>query len=317
MLRVTDLHPVEGRFEFRNQEWVEYSEISDASTTDGGTPADTSLEAPMRRVVPSRPAALPSGNPASISEELRVLAALHEIGADLGDPVEVTRSGGRVLVSGVGVPPQRQHEIHRALDRIPNVTCGFPNRRLRRGRRRCRRRAGRRRRRPASRRGSSSNSAAAPNSTASAAAARRDGHGDVARLCVAALAQRFPEGTEMSARIARCWRIWRASTPKSGLADQRSSSYVGSRAGLPGRLPRPGQARKQPRRVAAGRRGRISPTRGGSKCCSPQLLGVTPESRTRRCRRNCSRHSRISGRRSRIASGCCRPLSVSVGGRWR
>ena len=105
MLRATDLHPVEGRFEFRNRDWVEYDEISDASTTDGGTPADTRLDAPMRRTVPpSRSAALPSGNPASISEELRVLVALHEIGADLGDPVEVNHTGGRILVSGVGVP---------------------------------------------------------------------------------------------------------------------------------------------------------------------------------------------------------------------
>src|SRR5207253_7168364 len=66
ILRATDLHPVEGRFEFRNQDWVEYNEISDASTTDGGTPADTRLEAPMRRTVPpSRSAALPSGKSAS------------------------------------------------------------------------------------------------------------------------------------------------------------------------------------------------------------------------------------------------------------
>jgi len=126
ILRATDLHPVDGRFEFRNQEWVEYNEISDASTTDGGNPAVTRLEAPMRRVEPpSRPAALPSGNSASISEELRVLVALHEIGADLGDPVEVNRTGGRILVSGIGVPSQRQREIHRALDSMPNVTVQF------------------------------------------------------------------------------------------------------------------------------------------------------------------------------------------------
>ena len=126
ILRATDLHPVEGRFEFRNRDWVEYNEISDASTTDGGTPAETRLDAPTRRTVPpSRPAALPSGTPASISEELRVLVALHEIGADLGEPVEVNLSGGRILVSGVGVSAQRQREIHRTLDPHPNVTVQF------------------------------------------------------------------------------------------------------------------------------------------------------------------------------------------------
>ena len=125
LLRVTDLHPVEGRFEFRDQEWVEYSEISDASMTDGGTPASSSLEAPMRRTVPSRSAALPSGDSASISEELRVLAALHEIGADLGDPVEVELSEGRVLVSGVGVPARVQRAIQGAVAGIPHVAVEF------------------------------------------------------------------------------------------------------------------------------------------------------------------------------------------------
>jgi anti-sigma factor RsiW len=124
-LRATDLRPVEGRFEFRNREWVEYEEISDASTTDGGTPADTRLEGPMRQTVPSRSAALPSGSSASISEELRVVAALHEIGADLGDPVEVNLVDGRVIVSGVGVTAERQREIRRALEDIPYVVVRF------------------------------------------------------------------------------------------------------------------------------------------------------------------------------------------------
>ncbi len=80
----------------------------------------------MRRTVPpSRSAALPSGNPASISEELRVLVALHEIGADLGDPVEINSSGSRILVSGVGVSATRQREIRKALDGMPNVTVEF------------------------------------------------------------------------------------------------------------------------------------------------------------------------------------------------
>jgi hypothetical protein len=125
MLRTTDLVPVEGRFEFRNQEWVELTGFADASATEGGTPATTRLEAPVRRAEPSRPAAVPSGGSASISEELRVLAALHDIGADLGDPVEVRLADGRVLVSGVGIPAGRQREIHDKLDSIPGVTVQF------------------------------------------------------------------------------------------------------------------------------------------------------------------------------------------------
>jgi hypothetical protein len=125
MLRTTDLAPVEGRFEFRNQEWVELTDFTEVSATEGGTPATTRLEAPMRRTEPSRSAAVPSGSSASVSEELRVLAALHEIGADLGDPVEVKLADGRVLVSGVGIPAPRQREIQDKLESIPGVTVQF------------------------------------------------------------------------------------------------------------------------------------------------------------------------------------------------
>ncbi len=125
MLRTADLLPVEGRFEFRNQDWVELTGFSEATATEGGTPATTRLEAPVRRAEPSRPAAVPSGGSASISEELRVLAALHAIGADLGDPVEVKLEDGKVLVSGVGIPAERQREIQATLRSIPGVDVQF------------------------------------------------------------------------------------------------------------------------------------------------------------------------------------------------
>jgi len=124
-LRGTDLHPVEGRFEFRNREWVEMIELPETSTSDENIAATNHVEAPSRRVVPSQPAASSSGGSVSISEELQVLVALHEIGADLGDPVEVTRSDNHVLVSGVGLAPQRQSEIERAVASIANVSVKF------------------------------------------------------------------------------------------------------------------------------------------------------------------------------------------------
>ena len=125
MLRTNDLLPVQGRFEFRDQEWVELTDFTDASATEGGTPATTRLEAPVRRTEPSRSAAVPSGSSASISEELRVLAALHDLGADLGDPLEVKLADGRVLVSGIGISSERQRQIHEKLDSIPGVTMQF------------------------------------------------------------------------------------------------------------------------------------------------------------------------------------------------
>jgi hypothetical protein len=63
--------------------------------------------------------------PSAFSEELQVVAALHQLGADLGDPLEISREGRQVLVSGVGIPPQRQQQIHGLLDRLPHVVVRF------------------------------------------------------------------------------------------------------------------------------------------------------------------------------------------------
>jgi Putative zinc-finger len=122
-LRATDLHPVESRLEFRNREWVELSEIPEPSMS--GTNSNEHIEVPWRPEEPSLPAAAAPRESASISTELQVVATLHEIGADLGDPVEVARSGGRVLVSGVGIPPRRQKQIHDLLDSTPGVAVRF------------------------------------------------------------------------------------------------------------------------------------------------------------------------------------------------
>lgn len=83
------------------------------------------VEVPPRSAVPSRPAAIVPGPTASISDELQVLSVLHGIGADLGDPVQVSLSGNRVQVSGVGLAPERKRKILAALDPLPNVAIHF------------------------------------------------------------------------------------------------------------------------------------------------------------------------------------------------
>jgi hypothetical protein len=92
------------------------------SSTESGA---VTVEVPPRSAVPSRPAAIVPGPTASISDELLVMSVLHEIGADLGDPVQVSLSGGRVQVRGVGVAPERQRKILAALEPLPNVARNF------------------------------------------------------------------------------------------------------------------------------------------------------------------------------------------------
>jgi hypothetical protein len=126
-LRMTDFEPLEGRFEFRNREWVEMTELTDqpnepASTVAGAT-GGMSRQPGMP---PDRVESLAEPvNPAGVAEELQVVAALHQVGADLGDPVEIARESGQILVSGTGIPPQHQKQIHEALDSIPGVVVRF------------------------------------------------------------------------------------------------------------------------------------------------------------------------------------------------
>ena len=128
-LRSSDLRPLEERFEFSNQEWVEITELAD----------NAAPSAPERAAEESRHVAIDPGTrsngaanvavapPASASaaDELQAVAALHDLGADLGDPVEVSRSGNEVLVSGIGIAPARQQEIRDALALKAHVVIRF------------------------------------------------------------------------------------------------------------------------------------------------------------------------------------------------
>jgi hypothetical protein len=78
---------------------------------------------PLPRRAPERP---PVALEASLADELRAVAALHQLGADLGDPVEVAREGGHVVVRGTGVSPVRERQIREALVSLPNVQIEFP-----------------------------------------------------------------------------------------------------------------------------------------------------------------------------------------------
>ena len=130
-LKSQDLQPVEGRFEFRNREWVEISEIADSTPPSNATAATDGHRVQNHADLPA--AMAPDGTPripapapeATVGDELRVWAALHQAGADLGDPIEVSRTGGEILVTGIGIPPQRQREIQNAIGSQPRVVVRF------------------------------------------------------------------------------------------------------------------------------------------------------------------------------------------------
>ena len=114
------------RLEFRDQEWVELSEIAENSTENAAGTGAAHVEAPVRAAEPpSRPAAFSPGASASISDELQVLSALSSIGADLGEIVEVNLSDGKVKVTGEGLSPRRQAEIRNSVADNPRVEVDF------------------------------------------------------------------------------------------------------------------------------------------------------------------------------------------------
>jgi hypothetical protein len=128
-LRTADLRPVEERLEFSNQEWVEITEVSgdttppvSSSAVENERPAAGNAKPPVPEASNAR--SVPASS-ASAADQLQVVAALHDVGADLGDPVEVSRSGSEVLVRGVGIAAERQQEIKNVIGSKPHVVVRF------------------------------------------------------------------------------------------------------------------------------------------------------------------------------------------------
>jgi hypothetical protein len=124
-LRAQDLAPLSETFQFRGSEWVEITAVP-------GEPVVPSPEAPAIAQVQApegvpRPAAPPQRveTDARATQELQVIAALHQIGADLGEPIELSRSGRQLVVTGTGIEPQRQEQVRSSLARLSGVAVRF------------------------------------------------------------------------------------------------------------------------------------------------------------------------------------------------
>jgi hypothetical protein len=117
-LRKDDLHAVREVLHFRNHESIEISEAQD-SPVSSEAPAIVSREAKVAPKKVEKPAA-------TAGDELHVIAALRAIGADLGEPIEVTRTADRIIVTATGIDPARQEQLRSALSSFTNVEIQFP-----------------------------------------------------------------------------------------------------------------------------------------------------------------------------------------------
>jgi hypothetical protein len=118
-LRAADMLAVRERLQFRNAEWVEITEAAGETQVPAPDP-QIATETPRH----DAPAAVPApGTPATPADELRVLAALRSLGADLGEPVGVRRdeATGKVVVSMLGLGAAREEQIRAAIADLPNV----------------------------------------------------------------------------------------------------------------------------------------------------------------------------------------------------
>ncbi|MCP5112871.1 MAG: hypothetical protein GY953_18755 [bacterium] len=125
-LRVDDLRPVEGTWRFRDREFVEITEVEQMPAPAVAAPEEVVQSIPVRLPeAATLPEPVKTFEPATPGEELKVFALLRQLDADLGEPVEVTRDGGKVVVSGVGVNPAIGRQIRKELEGVPRVTVRF------------------------------------------------------------------------------------------------------------------------------------------------------------------------------------------------
>lgn len=120
-LRKQDLLPLRETLRFRNQDWVEISEAPESVqlAEAPAAPPDEPQPLPAVRSTPAIALATPG-------QELQVIATLHGMNADLGEPIEVLRRTDRIVVTATGLNPERQKQISASLAPLSNVELHFP-----------------------------------------------------------------------------------------------------------------------------------------------------------------------------------------------
>ena len=126
-VRKADFHPIARHVLMRDSEEIDIFELNYDVLSWDAINTVALFEEPAVAPVPPKPAATPPiVNP--LETELAVRYALHEIGADLGEPIDIqTRAQGPASVSVVGIVPsaERKQQLLAVLQGIPHVAAQF------------------------------------------------------------------------------------------------------------------------------------------------------------------------------------------------
>jgi len=110
-LREQDMQPLTCTLRFDDDEVVE---VEEGAAVVPGKP-----ESP----VPPSIASAPVTDPAML--ELQVLSALHSVGADLGEPIQMQHENGTIILAATGISNARREQIQRALAGLQFVVPRF------------------------------------------------------------------------------------------------------------------------------------------------------------------------------------------------
>jgi anti-sigma factor RsiW len=117
-LRSADYIPVESTLQFRDQDRIEITELPAEQPLAVTAPVPAPTAAPA--LAPTVPAALPT-----TADELRVFAALRKLGADLGEPIEITRTSDAIVVTALETDAVRRQQLERELSPLAHVRVQF------------------------------------------------------------------------------------------------------------------------------------------------------------------------------------------------
>jgi hypothetical protein len=121
-LRARDMQPVREMLEFTG-ETVEIERAPESAQQPApmGSPA-------VDQVPASSDSPANNGTPlaeVTLHHLLQVFATLHRLGDDLGEPIEIRQSAGRIEVGAVGLSASRQQQLRAALEAVPTVSLSF------------------------------------------------------------------------------------------------------------------------------------------------------------------------------------------------